>query len=158
MRRILTALILILSGALAASGIWMLSYPAVTPFIVPGATDVQVVTISWGQRQISYRTSGPPDAWYWTVARTLEAQHWTLRNRWRPDESSIYDPVVPLSFERGYAGVVSDEVVLVPDRRDPQRATIMVRRHISIPWWGYWLSAGEGPNQKNLASTCPSWC
>ena len=134
----------------------MLYHPAVTPFMVPGASDIQVVSVGWGQRQISYRSSGPPDAWYWTVARTLEEQHWTLRNRWRPDESSIYDPVAPLSFERGYAGVLWYEVVLTPDRRDPQRATITVRQHIIIPWWRSSLPAGEGCNQKNAARSTGS--
>jgi hypothetical protein len=138
MRRILVVLALLLSGALAASGMWVLSPPSTTAFIVPGATDVQVVSVGWGQQQMSYHTSGAPNAWYWTVARTLEEQGWTPRTRWRPDESSIYDPVVPLLFERGYAGILWDVVVLTPDRHDPQHATIAVRRRIVIPWWRFW--------------------
>lgn len=129
--------------------------PSITPLIVPAATEVQVVTVGWRQQQINYRTSGPPNAWYWTVARTLEEQHWTPRNRWRLEDTT-YDPVVPLWFERGYAGVLWDEVALAPDRRDPQYATITVRRRIVIPWWRSWLPAGEGPNQKNPARTWPA--
>jgi hypothetical protein len=135
MTRILVALTLLLSGMLVAIGIWMLSCPAVTSFIVPGVTDVQVVNLGWGQRQISYRAPGPPYAWYFTVTRNLETSGFLLLNRWRPDESPTYDPIVPLRFEREFATLLWDEVVLTPDRGDPQRARITVRRRIIIPWW-----------------------
>jgi len=79
MRRILAVLTRLISGTLIASSIWMLCYPAVTPLIVSGATDVQVVTA--GQRQISYRAPGPPYAWYVTVARTLETSSFRPLNR-----------------------------------------------------------------------------
>ena len=117
---------------------WLLQ-PAPTPFLVPGATDIQVITTGWGERQISYRTPGRPYGWYFTLAHMLDAQPWILRNPWRPDgPTPTYDPVVPLRFECGYAGVLWDEVVLVPDRDDPLRAGITVRRRIVIPWWRYW--------------------
>jgi hypothetical protein len=109
--------------------------------LVPGATDIQVVTSGWGQWQISYGAPDPLDAWYFTLARRLEAEHWTLQNRWRPDgPAPTYDPIVPLRFEHGYAGVLWDEVVLVPDRGASQRATITLHRRISIPWWRFWPS------------------
>jgi hypothetical protein len=74
-----------------------------------------------------------------------------LAGSWRPDGStSTYDPVVPLRFERGYLGVVWDEVVLAPDRRDPQRATIMVRRRIEIFWW-HWPPTGAGLNRSQAS-------
>jgi hypothetical protein len=135
MRRVLAALTLLLAGALVASAIWILFHPAVTPFIVPGATDIQVVTLGWGQRQINYRTPGPPYAWYVTLTRNLETGGYRLLNPWRPNESPTYEPIVILRFEREYATLLREEVVLTPDRRDPQRATIIVRQHISIPWW-----------------------
>ena len=90
---------------------WLLQ-PAPTPFLVPGATDIQVSSTGWGERQISYRTPGRPYGWYFTLAHMLDAQPWTLRNPWRPDGSTpTYDPVVPLRFECGYAGVLWDEGV-----------------------------------------------
>jgi hypothetical protein len=132
MSRILVALLLLLNGVIAASGLGLLCCPEATPFIVAGATDVQVISVGWGRRQIKYRAPGPPDQWYFTLTRTLEAQGWTPDNRWRPDASSIYDPVVALSFKRKYPGLVVDEVVLLPDRRDPQRVTITMHRHITF--------------------------
>jgi hypothetical protein len=77
-----------------------------------------------------------------TLAGSIEAQQWNDRTLWRPDGSTMFDPVTPLRFERTYAGVLCDEIVLAPDHRDPQRATITLRRRIRIPWWQEWSLAG----------------
>jgi hypothetical protein len=135
MWRILAVLTLLLSGALVGSGSWMLSHPSVTPFLVPGATNIQVVSTGIWEWQIAYNAPGPAYAWYGTLSRTIERQDWNDRTLWRPDGSSMYDPVVPLRFERRYAGVLWDEVVLTPDHRHPQRATITLRQRIRIPRW-----------------------
>jgi type IV secretory pathway TrbF-like protein len=60
MWRILAVLTLILSGTLAGSSIWMLFHPSVTPFLVPGATDIQVVGTGVWEWQIAYAAPGPP--------------------------------------------------------------------------------------------------
>ena len=68
----------------------------------------------------------------------------------------MFDPVVPLRFERGYAEVLWDEVVLTPDHRHPQRATVTLRRSIRIPWWPYWSPAayqGAASGAVSMAST-----
>jgi len=119
-------------AALVVSGIWMLLHPSVTPFLVSGATNIQVVSPGVWEWQITYDAPGPPYAWYFTLSRIIEGQHWNDRNLWRPDGSTMFDPVVPLRFDREYAGVLRDEVVLAPDHNYPQRATIILRRRISI--------------------------
>jgi hypothetical protein len=141
MWRIMAVLTLLLTCALAGSGSWMLFHPSVTSFLVPGATDIHVVSTGVWEWQITYDAPGPPYGWYFTLSRTIEGQQWNVRSLWRPDGSTMFDPVVPLWFERGYAGVLWDEVVLAPDHRDPQRATITLRRHLRIPWWPYWSPA-----------------
>ena len=138
MWRILAVVMLLLSGALVGSASWMLFHPSVTPFLVPGAIDIQVVSIGVWEWQIAYDAPGPACAWYFTLSRMLEAQQWGTRSLWRPDGS----PVTTLGFEpgyaRGYAEVLWDDVRLTLDHRDPQRATIKLRRRIRIPWWQYW--------------------
>ena len=141
--RILAVLTLLLTGALAGSGIWMLFHPSVTPFLIPSATNIQVVSMGvWGW-QITYDTSGPPYAWSYTLAHALTERQWHDRTRWHADESPRFDQVNPLHFERENAGVLWDEVVLLPDHRDPQRATIVLRRHLRFPWWSSWSPTGN---------------
>lgn len=141
MWRKLAVLTLLLSGTLAGTGIWLFCHPSITPFLVPGASDIQVVSTGVWQWQITYDAPGPPYAWYFTLSRTLEAQHWNAGSRWRPDGSTMYDPVTPLRFEWGYTGVLWDEVVLIPDHDQPQHATITLRRRIRISWWQLWAPA-----------------
>ena len=142
MWRILAVLTLLLSGALVGSGGWMLFHPSVTPFLVPGATDIQVVSTGVWEWQIAYDAPGPAYAWYFMLSRTIEAQQWNDRTLWCPNESTIFNPITLKGFEqeyrRGYTGVLWDEVRLTPDYRNPQRATITLRRRIRIPWWPYW--------------------
>jgi hypothetical protein len=134
MKRTLALIGVVLVVGSCAAGAWRAADPPLAPFLLPGATNIQVVEIGMGERQITYRSPAPPYDWYFTLARQLEDQGWTLRNRWRPDgPTPTYDPLVPLWFEREYAGVLWEEVLLAPDRGDPQRAT--VRWRISIPWW-----------------------
>ena len=143
MLRILAILTLLLSVALAGSGIWLLFQPPLTPFLLPNATDIQVLRTGVWEWQIAYDAPGPPYAWYVMLAHSIEAHQWKDSTLWRPDGSTMFDPVTALRFERGYAGVLWDEVELVPDHRDPQRATIRLRRRIRIPWWQEWLPAGH---------------
>jgi len=141
MWRILAVLTLILSGALVGGGSWMLFHPSVTPFLVPGATDIQVVSTGVWEWQIAYDAPGPTYAWYYSLVHAPTGPQWNDRTRWHADESTMFDQVNPMRFERAYAGVLWDEVRLFPDYRDPQRATITLRRHIRIPWWPYWSPA-----------------
>ena len=158
MWRILAVLTLLLSGALVGSGGRMLSHPSVTPFLVPGATDIQVVGTGVWEWQIAYDAPGPPYAWYFTLSRTLDAPQWNDRTLWRPDGSTMFDPVTPLRFEREYAALLRDEIVLAPDHRAPRRATITLRRRISIPWWPDWspvVYQGAAISGRTLNITLP---
>src|SRR5262245_1840086 len=85
-RRILAALTLLLTGALGGGGIWMLFHPSITPFLIPGATNIQVVSIGIWEWQITYDTSGPPYAWSYTLMHALTEGQWRDRTRWHADE------------------------------------------------------------------------
>ena len=60
---------------------------------------------------------------------------------WGSDGSTLFGSVNPLR-RVGYMGVLWDDVLLSPDDRNPQRATITQRRHLRIPWWPYWSPRG----------------
>jgi len=113
---------------------WHLVRPPLTQVLVPGARDVQVVGTGVGEWQITYAAPGSAFAWYWDLARSLEAQQWTLRNRWSPSSSPTYNPLQPLHFDRRYGGVFCDVIVLAPDEREPNRARLKMRRRIALPW------------------------
>jgi hypothetical protein len=72
---------LVLIGALlvvsiVGAGVWYVAQPPLALFIVPGATDIQVVVLGPGTRLITYQAPGEPCDWYVTVTRTLAANHW----------------------------------------------------------------------------------
>ena len=133
MRRVVAILTLLFSATRVIRGLWMLGSPEITPYIVQDATDIHVVSLGLGQRQISYRTAGPPYTWFFSVARNLENSGFHLS--WRPDQSPTYDPKSPLLFQRAYGTLLRDDVVLSADSDDPQRATITVHRRLIIPPW-----------------------
>ena len=136
--RILAVLTLFLSGTLVGGSLWMLAHPAVTPFVVRGATDIQVISTGVWEWKIAYDASGPPYAWYFTLAQTLAAQQWHDPTGQHLDEATLLGSVKPLRFAWDDAGVLWDEAVLTPDYRNPQRATITLRRHLRIPWCPWW--------------------
>jgi hypothetical protein len=138
MWRILAVLTLSLAGTLAGSTIWLLCHPAITPFVVPGATDIQLVRTGGWKWQITYAVPGRPYGWYFTLWRTLDAHQWSDRTLSDP---ARFPQVTPRWFERDDAGAMTDEVRLTPDDRNPQRATITLRRRFHIPGGriGRWL-------------------
>jgi hypothetical protein len=138
--RLLVVLTLFLSATLAGGTIWLLCQPAVTLFVVPGATDIQVVRTGGWEWQITYAAPGRPYAWYFTLWRTLDAHQWS--------EHTLIDParfpqVTPRWFEWDDAEALWDEVKLTPDDHNPQRATITLHRHFRIPWWPHWSPTGN---------------
>jgi hypothetical protein len=94
-----------------------------------------VVNVSSWEQHISYHVAGPPYAWYWAVAHSLEEQQWTLRTPLRPDLAGPgYHPIIPLWFERTSMDFLVDEIALDPDQHNPNVAHIRVYRRIVIPW------------------------
>lgn len=135
MKRILGLIGILLALGACVAGSWLAIRPPLAPFLAPGATEIQVVTVSISEQQISYHVSGPPYAWYWAVAHSLEEQQFTLRTSLRPDLAGpTYSPFIPLQFERTSFGLLMDEVVLDPDPRNPNVVRIRVSRQMTIPW------------------------
>jgi hypothetical protein len=72
---------LVLIGALlvvgvVGAGVWYAAQPPLALFIVPGATDIQVVILGPGTRLITYQPPGERCDWYVTVTQSLAANHW----------------------------------------------------------------------------------
>jgi hypothetical protein len=134
MFRTIAILAALLALCAAGRATWTALQPPLESLIVPGATNVQVMTTGWGQRQITYYAPGLRYAWYYATAHRLDAQGWTALDRWRPDAAgtgSAYTPIVPLRFQQLYV-VIQDQVVLIPDERSPNFARIEVRRRIAL--------------------------
>jgi hypothetical protein len=128
-------LIGLLALGASAVGSWLAIRPPHAPILAPDVRDIQVVTVSSWEQQISYQVAGPPYVWYWAMTRTLEEQLWTLRTPLRPDLAGPrYNPIVSLRFERISLSFVVDKVSLDPDQRNPNLAHIHVCRRIVIPW------------------------
>lgn len=138
MARTCGVFVVLFVAGIAGGGMWLLQ-PAPTPFLVPSATDIQIINTGWGERQISYRAPGRPYGWYFTLVNDLAAQKWTQPDAWNPaTPRHTYNHVVTLWF-----GYLWDQAVLSPDRGDPEHATITLRRRIVIPWWRYWPPAAQ---------------
>lgn len=76
MTRAFVTLLVLLVASVVGGGLWLLQ-PQTTPLIVPGATDIQVESTSWGERRLTYRAPGEPFAWYFAVTGNLRASGWT---------------------------------------------------------------------------------
>jgi hypothetical protein len=134
MKRVFGLIGILLSLGACVVGSWLAMRLPLAPFLAPGARNIQAVNESIWEQQISYQVAGPPFAWYWGLTRALEEQQWTLRTPLRPDLAGpSYNPITPLRFERISFGFLVDEVVLDPDRRNPNLARILVSRRIAIP-------------------------
>jgi len=134
-RRVIAALVVlfVLGAACRATSIAL--QPPLELLIVPGAVDVQAIPSGWGAWQIAYRTPGPPYTWYYALAQRLEMRGWTTLDSWHPGKTdSVYNPIIPLQFQKVYFGFVQDEIVLVPDDRSPKIAHITMRRRIILRW------------------------
>src|SRR5262245_37937661 len=98
MTRALGLISILLAMGACTAGSWLAIRPPLTPFLAQGAPDIQVVNRSTWEWQIRYYVPGPPYAWYGVVTHSLEEQQWNDRTLWRPDGSTMCDPVVPLRF------------------------------------------------------------
>jgi hypothetical protein len=132
MKRVLILFGMLLVVSSCGAGTWLIACPPLTPFLLPGAGNIQVDNTAVWEWEIQYDAPGAPYAWYWSLARILEAQHWTARNTWRPDESPTYNPIAPLWFEKEASVWIWDAVLLNPDKQAPNRARILVRRRFAL--------------------------
>ena len=131
MWRILAVLTLLLSGALIGSASWMLFHPSVTPFLVPDATDIQVVSTGVWEWQIAYRAPGSITTWFTAIGRNLERDHWSSPDRVEYGAlSRTYSRASSFGFVELW-----EWTFLTIDPLKPQEAKIRMRQRIAIPWW-----------------------
>ena len=144
MRRKLAILaILLVLGGMGA-GVWRALHPPVGLFLVPGATDIQVIDMAAGAQFITYHAPGTAYAWRAVVEHNLVHHGWVNPSWWHPglpDLSYIY------RSEVGF-GVLWDQADL---RGKPNVAQITLRCWIEHPWWGYipWpIACSDTPNHQ----------
>jgi hypothetical protein len=134
MYRTIALLVALLTLGAIGAATWTALQPPLELLIVPGATNVEVITTGWGQRQITYHAPGRRYAWYYATAHRLDAQGWAALDPWRPaGTGSVYTPIVPLRFQQLYV-LIQDQVVLIPNERSPNLARIEMRRSIGLRW------------------------
>jgi len=131
--KVLVVLAAGLSLLIASSiGAWKLLFAQQDLFIVPNATSIQVRSFGFGEQQITYRTSGLPYGWYFTVVRNLAADGWSapvddrVRLQTIPD---VHWRIRPFLFV-----YIKEQVAL---QGDPDFAQITVNREVIIPWRQY---------------------
>ena len=89
MRWILSLIGALLVVSATVFGIRHAMEPPVAPFLVPGATGIQVVALDASTRLITYQAPGRRCDWYATVTRNLATQHWKV---WSTEGQSTSDP------------------------------------------------------------------
>jgi hypothetical protein len=111
--------------------VWAAQRSPADPFLVSGATAVQVTGLGAHAWQIRYRAPGEPGTWYTELVQQLERDHW-----------SSPDPVGYASGNRSYMrasslgiGEVWDWVMVWVDPFHPEVAQIRWRREVVFPWW-----------------------
>jgi hypothetical protein len=126
------AITLLLVALIAAcgAGAWFAARPPVTPYLVPGATSVQVREVGVGERLLTFHAPGERYAWYYTIARRLAAAGWVPPDRWGPvSQRNTFTHVSSLSI-----GYLWEQVEL---HGEPNQPRIIVRRWMTIPWERY---------------------
>jgi hypothetical protein len=110
---------------------WTATRPPLEQFLVPGATDIQVVALGWNEWQISYRAPDLSTPWSTAIGRNLETDRW-----------SSPDIVGYGALSRSYTRASSlglwtlwEWAFLSFDPIKPHVAQIRVRRRIAITWW-----------------------
>ena len=137
--RILATLGVILVVLVASAGARGLAHQTTVPFLVQGATDVEVVALRASERQISYQAPGVPSTWYADLVRHLEQDHW------HSSERSEYGPLTRTYMRTLSFGIVEvrEWVFLRLDSFQPQTAHIKLRRVVVFPWWPRLLRTAE---------------
>ena len=125
---LLGVLLVLLAESTAA---WAAQRSPAAPFLVPGATAVQVTGMGIHEWQIRYRAPGEPGTWFTALVQQLEHDHW-----------SSPDPVGYASGNRTYMrasslgiGEVWDWAMVWIDPFHPEVAQIRWRREVVFPWW-----------------------
>lgn len=131
MGRMLALLGLIVAVLVGSAGLWAALRPPRVPFLVTGATEIQVAPLGSNTWQISYRAPGAPGTWYAEVQQQLE------REQWHSPDRKEYAPL-NRTYMRASSFGVGDMwawVFVHLDPFQPEVAQIRVRRVVVFPWW-----------------------
>lgn len=101
------------------------------PFLMTGATDIEVVALGRYDWQISYQAPGSPTTWYADVVQQLE------QDQWHSSDNPAYGPLNRTYMRRSSFGLgeVRQWVFVGLDPFHPQLAQLRLRRMVVFPWW-----------------------
>src|SRR5262245_10836974 len=120
------AMLLVLGGV--GAGVWRALHPPVGLFLVPGATDIQVLDMGAGAQLVTYHAPGSAYAWRAAVERTLVQRGWVHPVWWLPGRPN---PTYAERLEFGFGALWSQADL----RGEPNEARITVRRWVELRWW-----------------------
>lgn len=130
MRRKLALLIILLVLSGLGAGAWYALHPPVELFLVPGATDIQMIDMGMGAQLITYHAPGTAYAWRAVVERTLIQSGWVNPSWWHP---GLPDLTYACRSEFGLGALWSQADL----RGEPNDARISIRRWVELAWWWY---------------------
>jgi hypothetical protein len=128
MRHKLAILAILLALGGVSAGVWRALHPPVGLFLVPGATDIQVLDMGMGAQLVTYHASGSAYTWRAAVERTLVQHGWVYPSWWLPgwpNPSYIYRVEFGLGALWSRADLYGE----------PNVARITIRRWAELPWW-----------------------
>jgi hypothetical protein len=136
------AILLAIGGV--GAGVWRALHPPVGLFLVPGATNIQVLDIGAGAQLVTYHAPGAAYAWRAAVEHTLVQRGWVYPAWWlpgRPNPSYVY------RLEFGLGALWSQADL----HGEPNDARISIRRWVEVPWW--WrvprhIAGGDTPSYR----------
>jgi hypothetical protein len=136
MRRKLAIFAVLLAIGGVGAGVWRALHPPVGLFLVPGATDIQVIDVGAGAQLITYHAPGSAYAWRAAIERTLVQHGWVYPAWWRP---GLPNPSYVYRLEFGFGAIWSQADL----HGEPNMARITVRHWIELLWWDMpWRIAG----------------
>ena len=128
MRRRLVILLLLLGMLLASCSVvaWAATRPPIALLVPPGARDIHVQRMGFGQWLLTYEAAGGRYEWYYAVATRLADSGWSQPSKWGPPaQLNTYTQVTPL-----WVGFLWEQVEL---HGDSNRARIILRRWLAFP-------------------------
>jgi hypothetical protein len=136
MRRTLAILAVLLALIGVSAGLWRALHPPVGLFLVPGATDIQVIEIGMSTQVVTYHAPGPAYTWSAAVERTLVQRGWVYPTWWVPGWLA---PSYVYRLEFGL-GTLWSQAYINGSAND---ARITIHRWVELPWWDVqWPIAG----------------
>ena len=129
MRRGIMIALIVACVVACIAGFWATQASMVTPFVLPGATDVVVVSRSLTARRISYHAAGQSYAWRDDVLRQLVGRGWRGRDYTFGTTRQFAVTWYTRTIEFGPV-MILESAVVGGDPHDPSAVIVEVHREL----------------------------